>query len=276
MQEKIIICSGDSYTAGIETAADKYIPGYTGLITDIRSLDQTHKNVFDKLCKILRKLDVKEYFQYEDECKKSSWPSYLKKLSGTKVLNISSGGLSNHEIVHRTVKTYLSLLNKKVKPDEIIVLCMLSSPSRIGYPQYSKRFCGEYNFQSFMNGYAVELPDRSSAVRDWYSSHKDWDMMWSSYSVVQALRSLITFHGSRIYFFDSGLIELFRISANVDKAEKQHFENIINSINLSLKFTDVLYGELPMSKLPGAHPTADGHKIFARKVWNLISSEKKD
>lgn len=271
MKEKIIICSGDSYTAGIETAADKYIPGYTKSIISINSIENPYRKKYEKLSRIFRKISVQEYQEYENECKKNAWPVYLQKMSNKQVLNISSGGISNHEIVHRTVKTYLKLLNEGAKPNDIVVLCMLSSPARIGYPQYDKNYGGEYNYQSFINGFRPGAQGGADcAVRYWYTSHNDWDMLWSTYSVVQGLKSFIEHHNSRIYFFDSGLIEIFRMSINMDEVGLQNYKNIIQSMNLSLRMTDLLAREFPMCKLPGAHPTTEGHRVFAEKVWNSI------
>jgi len=114
-KSKLIICAGDSYTAGDELAGDLFVEGYTStLYPNNQEMTDERKKIIEKLQKKTLPLwqdKIKKNF-YESECKKKAWPAHLEQLlSGTDVINCSAPGISNEEIVHRAIDTFCNLKN---------------------------------------------------------------------------------------------------------------------------------------------------------------------
>jgi len=148
---KLIICSGDSFTAGDELAADLLIPGYTELLyKNGESPTLERKQIVEKYENEISKLwsDFDKKILYENECKKRSWPSYLQYiLRDTKIINCAGPGLSNDEIVHRAIETYF--LNKDFYSNEnILVFIMATTYNRFGFPMYGEGY-SEFNYRSY-------------------------------------------------------------------------------------------------------------------------------
>lgn len=270
MREKIIICSGDSYTFGEETAGDLLVKGYSNNLVPIRH--PLPPDAKTKSLKLRKKLNnPSNRTKYNEECLKNSWPSQLSKKTNAEVINVAAGGLSNHEIFHRCYKTYLKYLSSGVKAQDILIICMLSSPNRIGYPQYSNFYSNEFYFQSFMP-YSRQVDKmRSYAVKDWYSTHKDWDMLWSTYCITQGFINFIKFYGSRFFILDSGLLQMFIRESQFTIPEHNYVNDLINLIEIQLCMTDELHINKPLVKLPQSHCNTYGHIIFAEKVYELIN-----
>lgn len=105
-RKKIILCEGDSWTAG-----DIFDPKLVG--KDIHPGNVNHiENRPYRLPRV--------------------WPGKLEKLlKGVKVLNTSVSGSSNDGIVRRVIGNVLYLLHeRKYKPEEIFVIVGWSSPER--------------------------------------------------------------------------------------------------------------------------------------------------
>ena len=280
MKENLIIVSGDSYAAGDELAADIYIPDYNKDIIDARKpgFDQNRFNKFLELNKSMNLKGMSSRKDYVVECRKLAWPAHLSQVSKLEVVNVSMGGLSNHEICHRAHTTHFEYISKGHDPGNILVLIMVTSPFRIGMPCHDGRFGGDYNYQSF-SGHGLEVvksstyaENRREAILDWFSSHSDWDMIWSSYSWLESTKKLIESTGSSVKFLTSGLFGRFEEdSKNLKDTEKLKIDIIKKNLLFYADFGKFVRDSCPICKLPGGHFSQSANNAFAEMLWNKLN-----
>lgn len=115
MSKKIILCEGDSWTAG-----DIFNPKLSG--TGIDSANVNHiANSSYRLPKV--------------------WPGKLEKIINKRTLNTSVSGSSNDGIVRRVVGNVFYLLNeRKYNPEDIFVIVGWSSPERKDFYFRDKKY----------------------------------------------------------------------------------------------------------------------------------------
>lgn len=119
----IIICSGCSFTHGIELWEEKNIPGYLNAKnhTEAREISEKffestgNNNTRNKLDEQLRNL---------------SYSGYIKNTLGCEVINIGKGGASEQEIAQRSIST-IAQIKKKYPDEKIICIMQDTSPDRI-------------------------------------------------------------------------------------------------------------------------------------------------
>jgi hypothetical protein len=101
----IIVCSGDSFTHGMELWEEKNAPGYTELKTQKDAFDATNKS-----------LDI------EDERLKLTWTESLRNHFDCMVINLGQDGSCQLSMTERTITKLLSL--RKQYPNEKMVCVM--------------------------------------------------------------------------------------------------------------------------------------------------------
>jgi len=127
--KKVIICDGDSWTAG--------------------------HFVNPKLKKLFDRGELFEMDKRNDDYRLPKvWPYKLGKLLNSEVVNIACAGSSNDSIVKRTIENVLKYL-KNYKPEELFVIVGWSSPERKDF-----YFKGDWNggfAESWETMYPAEL-----------------------------------------------------------------------------------------------------------------------
>ena len=129
MSYKLILCDGDSWTAG-----DIINP-------ELKLINENHANVNDPLNDSYRLPKV--------------WPHKLGKLLNIDTLNIAHAGSSNDAIVRRTMRKVKDLL-LDYKPEDLFVIIGWSSPER-------KDFYYDGKWETL---YPAQLKKRNNEVLD--------------------------------------------------------------------------------------------------------------
>ncbi len=266
----LIICSGDSFTAGDELAGDLLVPGYTSnLYKNGSEFTDERKKICDRLQEETSKFwyNLSEKAKYENECKKRAWPSYLKNsLNDTEIINCAGPGLSNEEIVHRAIETFFQYKDS-YPAKNIKVIVMATTYNRFGFPIYDDLYKTEYNYQSFTiqhHGNAIDPKYLESDFNNFFFRLKDYDRLVRSISSLAYCKSFFESNGIKIYFIDSCLWDW-----NLTKFESDNKEKVLyfhNIIPLLCKMSDLKINNV----LPGFHFTEDTHKEFAEYISKLI------
>ena len=95
-----IVCSGDSFTAGVELCADELIPNYTqNLLGNLDEIPKDMEDLNNKFVKIVSTMSKQDRLAYWEKERNLAWPSYMKS-SKNRVYNVSSGGIfvDGHDI----------------------------------------------------------------------------------------------------------------------------------------------------------------------------------
>ncbi len=266
----LIICSGDSFTAGDELAGDLLVPGYTSNLYKNQSPSSNERTkIFQQLQDETSKFwtNFSERIKYQDECKKRAWPAHLKNLlEDTEVINCAGPGLSNEEIVHRAIETFFELKNN-YSPANIKIIIMVTSYNRFGIPVYEKNHITEYNYVSYTTHHTEEKIEPKYAQHEFnnfFFRIKDYDRIIRSISSLSFCKRFFESNNIKIHFIDSCLWDSQITKFNFENKEKVlYFQNIIP---LLCKMTDV---NIP-NVLPGHHFPETAHKDFAQYISKLI------
>lgn len=267
-KSKLLICSGDSFTAGDELAGDFLVPGYTSFLYPNHSpMTNERKQVADKLRSETMKLWTNKELKkiYDEECKKRAWPSYLEKiLKDTDVLNCSTPGASNEEIVHRAIDNFCKLQNNY---KEISVIIMATSYNRMGYPIYDKNYGNEYNYNSYtILHYEQKVqPDyMQNDVHNFFFRMKDYDRLMKSISALSLAKTFFETNGTKINFVDSCLWD-----GELNKFDYEYKEKVLFFKRIIPILTQMSSLEIE-NVLPAHHFTEKTHKEFAEHISKLI------
>jgi hypothetical protein len=270
-KNKLIICSGDSFTFGDELGVEYLVPGYTAnLYPALATLTPERKELQKKLDaeveKIWKNIPLL-YPKYEKECNSRAWPSHLEKITDYKIVNCSRGGISNDEIVHRSM---IDFQNQKLyfDPKNITIIMMLTNIHRVGYPVYGHKY-GKYNFQSFMSSTSISgiQPSFMRHLFDFYFTRlKDYDHFWNSARQIIAAKHYFESYGSRVIFVDSCLWQqtIEKIVSN-NKEEINQISSLISIEALMSNFS--FEGECI---LPGYHYNETVHQKFAEYLATIL------
>lgn len=269
-KSKLIICSGDSYTAGDELAGDLFVEGYTStLYPNNQKMTDERKKIIEKLQKKTLPLwqdKIKKNF-YESECKKRAWPAHLEQLlSDTDVINCSAPGISNEEIVHRAIDNFCNLKNN-YKSNNISIIIMVTSYNRMGYPMYDVNYKNEYNYASWTSHHfenKISPSFMENDVFNFFSKMKDYDRLVKSISVLSLAKLFFETNGCSIHFVDSCLWKNELTKFNFEYKEKLQFYKKIIPIILEMANLS------PEYVLPNYHFTEKTHKEFAEQISKLI------
>lgn len=207
---------------------------------------------------------------YDDKCKLLSWPKKLESLSGIETINIAKGGVSNQEISHRLIVEYNNTL-KSFKPQEILIICMLTNPDRIGFPQHSEYYGGKYEYQSFILTQLANIkPDSmKNIVSGVIQSYNDYDLLWNSFISVNSVIDYINYNQSKIILIDSCLWTNALRRITMDSTVKDF---INHQIPVSLVFADVIRDMIDPYRLPNHHYSELAHTLFASTLYRTIKN----
>jgi len=272
MTIKVIITGGDSFTAGDETAADIILPGYTShtrpamsLLSNSKKLDKLRKKFNNKLLHLGPEVTK----MYKQQCLSLAWPAYLEKLTGIPVINVADFGISNHEIVHKIITRYLEHL-KQFKPEEILILMMISSPARIAFPR-TDIIESDFEINRYCSGmiHPEATGPNNVITTQWFKTHNDWDMFWSSFAQISGLIAFMNKKGSTINLYTSGLWEMFvDADRNIDKPVQE----VAHMLDIKLHMKQIIVDNKIDCFLAGHHPNTAGHEIFAQYVYRYIKN----
>ena len=243
-----IIASGCSFTAGDELV--ELVPGY--LESDVnKKLHEQHQKQLANLWNH-DKLKYKEVLNGQRD---RAWPAKLQKLDPYfEVQNVSMGGISNEEICWRVLK---QISRNFRKPDLVII--MLTHPARFGHAMHSEHT--EYNFRSF-------LPQRPSWLTNLLAEPNDYDNLWRTYNVITGTKNLLASRNIPVLIVDSGMCHF-----SIDPTKNRDCE-LYNLLDVKVNFGQTLldYSNKMHTRLPGSHPTEQMHEIFAKEVYECMTS----
>lgn len=276
MTKKYVICCGDSYTAGDELNGNVVIPGYTEYLWSPRQHGPNPydnlKNQYHKAMKRLLKNDNWRYY-YQDQLK-MAWPAYLQRLIDTDVVNIALGGISNQEIAHRAMHEFHSMLEYR-DPKELLVIIMVTSSNRIGFPQYNPAIkkMNKYQYQSFMSSWMVDGADGALAdmAKQYFLSHNDYDLFWESMKALFTARQYIESYGTKVVFVDSCLL---RYGLNFDLEKMPQVDRLVEILNPVLSMDDITKTYPEPASLPGGHFCEEIHKLFAEQLADYLKTNQ--
>lgn len=269
-KKNLIICSGDSFTAGDELAGDLLVPGYTkNLYDNLSPPTKERTEIHNKLQKETSKFwfNHKEKSIYENECKKRAWPAYLEKiLEDTDIINCSGPGLSNDEIIYRAIEQYFQMKDF-YKTDDIKVIIMATTFNRFGTPVHEPTSNVEYDYRSYTIQHIKDtiLPKYiQPEFENFFKRHNDYDRLIRSMSALSLGKNFFEINNIKVYFIDSCLWEHGITKFNSENKEKvSYFRNMIP---LLCKMSDLKITKV----LPGFHFPEETHKQFAEHISKLI------
>jgi hypothetical protein len=265
---KLIICVGDSFTAGDELAADLLIPGYTSnLHSNVKGYPPTHAKLYTELQSLMLPMFMNGKFSaFEQACKNKAWPAHLQNLLDAEVINCARFGISNPEIVNRAINTYNSKL-EKYKPKDITVLIMPTHINRLGHPVYNE--ANEVvNFKSINAHWNTNeiTPAYLRPVFEYQLKHyKDNDFMWASISQLKSAEEYFKLEGSNVLFLESGMWGWSFKDVAIDQAALKRYYKMIK---ISARMLEI--SEVCERILPGHHYNEEVHIEFATKVASIL------
>ena len=260
---KLIICDGDSWTAG-----------------DIMDPKLQKKGI--------------TYVNHPDNAQyrfPRVWPHKLGKLLDVEVINSSISGSSNDGIVRRIVEEVLKLLNN-YKGEEIYVIVGWTSPERRDF--YYRGYWDDSFIESWETLYPSQ-PDMkwpNKELKTFFKTYIKWFAHQEEYISRYVDQNLylhyfLESHNIEHLFFDAfyekdtGGIEsstdLIKELINIDTNFIKHFlkirkdffkdktfKRILTAVNG--KFKDNLFGE-------DYHPTELGHKLWAEELYKDLKDK---
>jgi len=283
MKYKHIICSGDSYTAGHELAADQLIPEYFDyavpayicheidagkhhdVYSDLRKSHDELKRQLNDLERALERVqDKTASTSYWNMSKQRAWPGKLQSLTGIAVSNLGHYGISNHEIAYRLLETATHALNNH-SPENIICFMMLSNPLRFGTPQHGPHHRGEYDYQSFAPWFDFVPETIKPWARRIIEDYNDYDYLHESYINVLAVKSHLTKLGINTIILDSGLWDKFGREYS-HPTKQNRFKLFSEILEIQLDPLTKVGFEKGFKKLPGGHMEESLHDLYAEMI----------
>lgn len=253
----IIVCSGDSFTHGMELWEEKYVPGYIKI--------KTQKEAFE----------VKNTsLNIENERLSLAWPKHLGDIINCEIINIAEDGGSEHFITQKTIET-LGLL-KKTKPcEEIICIVQDTQLERIWI--WCKEF--EKNINVLMSGTETFYPGDELdgyELKDVFMTKQTGEMLLSEYY----LQSLAVKH-----FCDRLDIKFLHFQMFKDWKDETHKIAAIEFSNLErIVFKPKHMVQLNMAEklinhyghnnfvLPGFHINCNAQKVVANMIYEELKT----
>jgi hypothetical protein len=265
--DKLIICSGDSFTYGDELAGDLLIPGYTDNLFEQNSNDDDRHQLSRKLVQLeleMRTSDPPRFVKYQEECRSRSWTGHLGKMIDHTVINCAGPGISNEEIVFRAFQIYNKSL-EKYKPENILVCLMPTEIARWGFPQHDKKYGDEFEFQSF-TVHHVHRPIEPEIVKPLFeyflNELNDHDHIFRSIMNLKGAEAYFSNFGSEVIFFDSG-IWYYSFSRVVDDRDLVKIIKSSIDVKLVLNRKDKV--------LAKQHYPESDHIVFANNVKQYLN-----
>lgn len=242
-----VITSGCSFTAGDELV--ELIPNYLESGPDPK-LSARHQKILGNFWN----KDRVRYREILELQKQKAWPAKLAELDTTlEIQNVAQGGISNEEICWRVIK---QMARNFRKPDLVII--MLTAPVRFGHAIHSEET--QYNFRSY-------LPTSPSWLSNLIVEPDSYDNLWRTLNTISGTKKLLEARNIPYIIVDSGMAA-FAVDQN-KKREKE----IYSLLDVKVNFGDLMIKHEDLHvRLPGAHPTEQMHKIFAKELYKCMMS----
>lgn len=266
MTIEIIVAAGDSFTAGDELLGDELIESYTDWNYRSHS-DSKNAKRFAELGAMLKTKDREFQKDFLHRSKDCTWANKFAKSVNLPILNIADRGLSNQEIVHRTIRTIIDLEKNGTNLKNVLCLLMITHPLRFGFPCAPKK--NEYDFETLhfnLNTISSEKDKDKRNFGKYVLVNSDfYDLFWQSYCALSGLKNYLSYKGIRHEIFDSSLWSWGVKQADWDKLDKRYglsydCNNIINPV---LRLSD---HPINNHKLPGGHFIEEVHDYFAERI----------
>ena len=270
MSYKHIICSGDSYTAGHELAADTLIPNYFSYNAPVKKLTDNEnaerKKMHEQLTNLESNLAGKMKNDYWDLSKQRAWPGKIKNLTNLDVKNVGHRGISNHEISYRVLETAFQSLDVYESKD-ILCFIMLSNPVRLGTPSHNI-WGGEYEYRSLIPWFNINNiePEKMAAwFKRMLEDYDDYDYLHESFIHIQAAKSTLTQLGIKTVILDSGLwTEFGKEYSHPIKPDR--FDRFTKLLDIELESFFKVGFEMNFKRLPGGHMEESLHDLYAEMI----------
>lgn len=275
---KILICTGDSYTAGTELCADELIPGYSTNLShryrkDPRPLKLQKLN--NKHVELREALSSSERQAYYDRCKDKAWPKKLGNLTGRRVINHSAGGRSNQHIVHTAIAEVEKQL-EFVKPEDIDVFCMITTTERYGYKDIDSKEIGSYTSFHPSHDLSILTNNKRDYLKYIILNNDYWDFLWSSYADILAAKTYLMSLGVRVTLLESSLWGWsLKQSMHEDRKDFRwgRHNKIKEILNVKINMDSAAVND--MCVLPGGHFTEEVHDSFAKLLFTKFYADEK-
>ena len=265
--DKLIICTGDSFTYGDELAGDLLVPGYSSNLFEQGSDENARHVLGRKLVELelnMRTSDMPAFVKYQEECRSRSWTGHLNKMIDHTVINCAGPGLSNEEITFRAFQVYNENI-KKYKPENILVCIMPTEIARWGFPQHDKKYGDNFEFQSF-TVHHVNSPIEPETVKPLFeyflNDLNDHDHIFRSIMHLKGAEAYFSSFKSSVLFFESGIWN-HSFSQITDKKDLASLIKSTISPVLSLNRRDKV--------LAKHHYPESDHVVFADDVKNYLN-----
>lgn len=260
----IIVCSGCSFTHGIELWEEINIPMYAqasnledGSIIASNFFKQTDKKGM--------------HGNIEIQSRELSYSGTIKSIMNCEVINIGKGGASQQEIVQKTITT-LYQIKERNPTEKIICIMQDTSPDRIWIKDRDPMRIS-YGEIDGLKSYVLPLIDRY-----YYDELEAYEIKdaYMKYSTVEQMHM--------DYYIQSALIQNFCLSNDI---EFLHFimwdnQHANSGLNLDMSFMkDMFFDDrycIPVAMvykledyygnkkfyLPGLHVNCDSHKLIGK------------
>lgn len=275
---KLIICTGDSYTAGTELCADELIPDYSKNLShryEKEPRPQFLKDLNNKHVALREGLSSKEKANYLDRCKDKAWPKKLATLLDAQVINHSAGGRSNHHLLQNAIsEVERQLYYKFFKPEEIEVFCMLTTSERFGYKDSKSKDISQYTTFHPSHDTSVLEAENRNYLKYVVNNYTYWDFLWSSFSEILAAQAYLKSLGVKIRFLESALWGWSIKQAQWENRDNPMFgrqDKIKKIIEIEAHMNDAVQDDICV--LPGGHYIESVHDNFANLLFKRFYND---
>lgn len=251
----ILVCSGDSFTHGMELWEEKHMPGYTEI--------KTQKEAFAVRDRTLTN---------EDARLKLAWPHSLAQLLSCSSINVGEDGCSELSITQKTIKK-LSEVRQEFPKEKIICVMQDTELERIWiwYEKFKINLnMSVASLESYYPGDKLEAYE----LKNIYLTRQPGEMLLSEYYLQGlAVRNFCVNNDIQFLHF-----QMFRNWKKTDYQFKNLEFSMIEKLYLDPKYTVkdnmsamlVDYYQHDNFVLPGLHVNCEAQTIIAKLIYNEL------
>ena len=146
---------------------------------------------------------------------------------------------------------------------------MISSPARIAFPK-SDIIEQDFEINRYHSGMVHHEATKPNNFinTEWFKTHNDWDMLWSSFAQINGLVTFMNKKGSNINLYTSGLWEMF---VDADRDIDKPVQEVAHMLDIKLDMGQIFLDNKIDCVLAAHHPSKEGHELFAQHVYNYIN-----